>query len=353
MLRAGALLDLQTFIAAADFNIDNQPVNIYQIFLDYQNANKLFIAAVLDSATTSVFKNGTNYVWGEQKTGDDFITVTTVTSGTITWTSGSTKRYVITNNTTTSLVALSTVRNVYWVYISNRIYAILQDAGFTEIKAVHSSNIKVFTTIGTSVFSSTAISGDLIIPNTVTSLGGSSFRYCSGLNGRLVLPDSIAILNSYTFNGCAFTGRLFIPDSVTQIKTVCFYGCQFTGDLIIPALVTNIEDAAFRAIPFNGALTILSTTLVFVADNVNLGGSAGSFGQCSGFTALNLPVGYSSSSLTFRFSNNFSADSLNQSILNITDGTKTFTIGTTNKNRLTAAYPNAVTNAATRGITIV
>ena len=44
----------------------------------------------------------------------------------------------------------------------------------------------------------------------------------------------------------------------------------------------------------------------------------------------------------------------NQSLINVTDGTalvwKTFTIGATNKARLLAAYPNAVTDANARYI---
>ena len=95
---------------------------------------------------------------------------------------------------------------------------------------------------------------------------------------------------------------------------------------------------------FNGLLSIYNTS-ISVGSNVFYGDAS--------FNSLNLPAGYSSTFLDFSFSQNYTADSLNQSIINITSGTKTLTIGATNKTRLLAAYPNAETNANARGIMIV
>ena len=52
------------------------------------------------------------------------------------------------------------------------------------------------------------------------------------------------------FYGCSgFTGDLEIPDSVTSIEPRAFYGCSgFTGDLIIPESVTNVGAITFSGL---------------------------------------------------------------------------------------------------------
>ena len=114
--------------------------------------------------------------------------------------------------------------------------------------------------------------GNLIIPNSVTSIGNSAFYYCNkftslsfeensnletignyafyycyGFTGNLNIPNSVTSIGDYAFNYCnKFTGELNIPNSVTSIGNSAFYYCYgFTGELNIPNSVTSIGDYAF------------------------------------------------------------------------------------------------------------
>lgn len=140
------------------------------------------------------------------------------------------------------------------------------------------------TSIGASAFyNNDYFTGDLVIPNSVSVIGNSAFENCEGFNGTLTLSNSLTDIGSYAFNGCRYiTGDLVIPNSVavigasafknclgfngtltlsnglTVIEQSTFWGCSnLTGDLVIPNSVMTIGNAAFfddRG--FNGELVI-------------------------------------------------------------------------------------------------
>ena len=122
------------------------------------------------------------------------------------------------------------------------------------------------------------LTGDLIIPSSVTYIGNYAFTGCTSLNGKLVIPSSVTTIGSYAFSACKeLTGNLIIPNSVTSIYENAFYNCSgFTGDLIIPDSVTRIDEYAFyNCKGFNGNLTI-SNSITIIKHNT--------FEGCSGFT---------------------------------------------------------------------
>ena len=120
--------------------------------------------------------------------------------------------------------------------------------------------------------------GNLTIPNSVTSIGDHAFQGCSGFTGNLTIGDSVTEIGHHAFEGCSgFTGNLTIPNSVTEIGHHAFEGCSgFTGNLTIPNSVTSIGDCAFAGCSgFTGNLTIPNSV-------TEIGGYA--FWGCSGFT---------------------------------------------------------------------
>ena len=126
--------------------------------------------------------------------------------------------------------------------------------------------------------------GDLVIPNSVTTIGNSAFQYCSGFTGNLTIGNSVTTIGSSAFQYCSgFTGNLTIGNSVTTIGNYAFQGCSgFTGSLTIPNSLTTIGSMAFRNCSgFTGSLTIGNSV-------TTIGGSA--FQGCSGFTgSLTIP----------------------------------------------------------------
>ena len=101
--------------------------------------------------------------------------------------------------------------------------------------------------IGNSAFSSCKLSGSLTIPNSVTILGNKAFQTCFGFKGTLTLGTGITTIPDYCFYSCTgFTGNLVIPDQVTSIGENAFTSCRgFEGHLIIGSGVQEIGDEAF------------------------------------------------------------------------------------------------------------
>ena len=102
------------------------------------------------------------------------------------------------------------------------------------------------TSIGKSAFYLCEFDGELIIPEGVTHIGCAAFSMCDKLN-KLVLPETLNSIDDIAFSNCSgFTGQLVIPSNITKIKDATFYGCEgFTGDLVIPEGVTCIDRRAF------------------------------------------------------------------------------------------------------------
>lgn len=144
------------------------------------------------------------------------------------------------------------------------------------------------------------LTGDLIIPDTVTTIGAGAFSI-TGFNGKLVLPKGLTTIENYTFEWCNFTGNLSLPDSVEHIGNGAFQYCTgFTGGLELPAALKTIGDSAFmRCYGLNGTLTFPDSLTSIGEDafyeNEGLVGALilpkglnsigrAAFNKCSGFT---------------------------------------------------------------------
>ena len=166
------------------------------------------------------------------------------------------------------------------------------DAPITRIPAHAFSNSKIFgdlvipnsvTTIDDYAFSNCyGLNGSLTLSNSLKTIGSSAFYWCAELKGNLTLPDSVTTIGNNAFCNCyKFTGNLTIPNSVSTIGYGAFYNCLgFTGNLTIPNSVTTIGVSAFQKCSgFTGNLT-LANSVTTIGDNA--------FEGCSGFTNLKL-----------------------------------------------------------------
>ena len=130
------------------------------------------------------------------------------------------------------------------------------------------------------------------IPSSVTSIGGAAFIGCIGLKnvyyeGTLEQWLAISFENSASspccngsdlyIQGNKITGELVIPDSVTSIGAGAFSGCSGLESVTIPEGVTSIGDSAFQ-----GCSGLTEMTIPFVGKSVSAGGDASLFGYIFG-----------------------------------------------------------------------
>ena len=113
------------------------------------------------------------------------------------------------------------------------------------------------TSIGNSAFYQCSFTGPLVIPNSVITIGGFAFFECLHFSS-LTLGDHVTTIYSCAFRYCAmaytgFSGNLIIPNSVTTIGTAAFEECyNFAGGtLTIGTGVTSIGQWAFRRCGFS------------------------------------------------------------------------------------------------------
>ncbi len=126
--------------------------------------------------------------------------------------------------------------------------------GLTSIKIPNS-----VTSIGGQAFSGCTGLTSIDIPNSVTSIGGRAFYNCTGLTS--VNVSDIAAWSKISFlyesgNPLYYAHHLYlngveikdlvIPNSVTSIGSNAFYGCTGLTSIIIPNSVTDIGHHAFE-----------------------------------------------------------------------------------------------------------
>jgi hypothetical protein len=131
--------------------------------------------------------------------------------------------------------------------------------------------IQGYTTIHTSAFENSNLSGTVTIPNTVTSIGNRAFMNCSNItnfifeensqletlgelafiNGQFVsitLPASVKTISRNVFEGCdqLTTFNLMEGSVLSTIGNFAFYGTRISS-IDFPASLTTIGECAFES----------------------------------------------------------------------------------------------------------
>ena len=171
---------------------------------------------------------------------------------------------------------------------------------------------------------------NLIIPNSVTSIGGYAFCGCSGLTS-VTIPNSVTSIGMSAFRDCTGLTSVTIPNSVTSIGSSAFCGCSALTSVTIPNSVTSIGDNAFRDCTGLTSVTIPNSV-------TSIGSSA--FRGCSGLTSVTIPNSVTSiGNGTFWYCSGLTSVAIPNSVTSIGDNAFSDCSGLTS-----VTIPNSVTS---------
>ena len=179
-----------------------------------------------------------------------------------------------------------------------------------------------------------------IIPNSITSIGGSAFRDCTGLTS-ITIPNSVTFIGDYAFDGCSGLTSITIPNSVTSIGRSTFYGCTgLTSIIVADGNVKYDSRDNCNAIIETATNTLVAGCKKTIIPNsvTNIGSSA--FSGCTGLTSITIPSSVTSiGSGAFSYCTGLTSITIPNSVTSI--GDRAF-YGCTNLTSI--EIPNSVTS---------
>lgn len=99
------------------------------------------------------------------------------------------------------------------------------------------------TAIGDNAFKNFGNLTEIILPNTITSIGVRSFQNCR--QATINIPESLSSLGEGAFTDCDNLTEVTLPATLTSVPALAFYSCNGLTTLTLPATMTSLGIRAF------------------------------------------------------------------------------------------------------------
>ena len=124
------------------------------------------------------------------------------------------------------------------------------------------------------------------VPDGVTSISGSAFSGCTSLK-EIVIPDSVTTIGSSAFEGCTSLSKVKLSNNLTIIEERTFYDCTSLAEIVIPDSVTEIRgrlDSEYYGGAFVGCTSLAE---IVIPDSVTRIGESAFLG-CTSLSKVDL-----------------------------------------------------------------
>lgn len=118
-------------------------------------------------------------------------------------------------------------------------------ANCSSLQDVDFSNTIALTNIGNGVFYNCKQLNNIIIPNTVTTMGYAVLQDCSKLKS-VVFSEAMTIINDHMCSGCTALENVQMPTEPVSINYAAFNGTSSLKNIDIPNTVKEIRGYAFQ-----------------------------------------------------------------------------------------------------------
>jgi len=136
------------------------------------------------------------------------------------------------------------------------------------------------TSIGESSFDGCSALKKITIPKKVNKIGSCAFRDCSGLTS-IEIPSGVTTIKDWTFMNCSGLRTIKLPASLKSIEEMAFEGCSSLTTIDIPNHVTGIGEFAF-----SGCNSLTSVTIPTSVKSID----ECAFSECTSLQTIRIPT---------------------------------------------------------------
>jgi len=208
------------------------------------------------------------------------------------WFSHKVKKIIVSNGITTiAPYAFSSCGEATEVVLPDTITTIGNGAlGYLPIKTINlPSGLK---TIGDGAFDYCENLDKVTLPVGLTTIGEYAFAHCKSLK-EIIIPDTVTAIGRNAFEVCESLYRVKLPSNMTAIPDRLFQYCYSLAEIEIPSTVTKIGDWAFYRCKKLKTINIPSgVTVMGIYENP--------FEECESLISIDIPAGVKELELPFR-----------------------------------------------------